>query len=188
MFTRLQIINIGLSKIASSRITQIDPPTSSLERYMADNYVHWKRSELTKRRWVFATEDNYALTQVEVLTGADKPYKYSMPVDMLRPIRQKRTEWKQRRQHIYSAENNLKISYVADVQEDEFDPLFVEVLACRIAMDSAEYITQSNTKKADAKAIYDAAVLDAGKVNAFIIGPEDNTYDEEDYPFITSRF
>jgi len=188
MFTQVQVVNLGLSKIASSRISRLDPPQSSLERFVAAGYEHWKRSEIAKRRWVFATEANYALAKVGELTDTDKPYKYSLPVDCLRPIRLKRTEWVQRRRYVYSADAALKISYIVNVDESEFDPLFVEVLACRIAMESVEYVTQSNTKKADAKALYDTAVTEAAKANAFVIGPEDVTSDDEDFPFITARF
>lgn len=188
MFTAVQIINLGLSKIASSRVSRIDPPVSSLERFVAEGYPHWKRSELTKRRWVFATEDNYTLTRVETLTDVEQPYKFQLPVECLRPIRGKRTEWKQRRRFIYSTYDELRVSMIMNVDETEFDPLFVEVLASRIALECVEYVTQSNTKKADVEALYRNAVSDAGQANAFVIGPEDVTSDDEDFPFVTSRF
>ena len=187
MFTKVQIVNLGLSKIAASTISRIDPPQTSLERFVAGGFEHWKRSEIAKRRWVFATEDHYALAKAEEIEGAEKPYKYSLPVDCLRPIRGKYAEWKQRRRYIYSTQDNLRISYVVNVDESEFDPLFVEVLACRIALESVEFVTQSNTKKADAKALYDEAVIAAGKANSFIRGPEDVT-DEDVEPFIRARY
>lgn len=188
MFSKVQIVNFGLSKIASSRVSRLDPAATKLEQFVAANYDHWKRTELGKRRWVFATEDDYALPKVEVLTDVEKPHKYSLPTDCLRPIRLKRTEWKQRRRFIYSAYDNLKISYIIDVDETEFDPLFVEVLACRVAMECVEYATQSNTKKEDAISAYDRAVAEAGKANAFVIGAEDIASDDEDFEFITARF
>ncbi len=188
MFTNVQIINLGLSKIASSRVSRIDPPVSPLERFVAEGYEHWKRSELTKRRWVFATEDDYTLTRTETLENVDRPYKFQLPVECLRPIRGKRTEWKQRRRFIYSAYDTLRVSMIMNVDEAEFDPLFVEVLACRIALESVEYVTQSNTKKADSEALYRVAVDEAARANAFVIGPEDIGEDDSDFPFITSRF
>lgn len=188
MFTAVQIINLGLSKIASSRVSRIDPPVSPLERFVAEGYLHWKRSELTKRRWVFATEANYLLTRVDTLENVEQPYKYQLPVECLRPIRLKRTEWTQRRRFVYSAYDTLRVSMIMNVDETEFDPLFVEVLASRIALECVEYVTQSNTKKADIEALYRMAVDDAAKANAFVIGPEDVADDDSDFPFITSRF
>lgn len=188
MYTPVQIVNLGLAKIASARISRIDPPQTSLERHVAEGYQHWKRTELAKRRWVFATVDGYALTLSETLDGEDWSYKYALPVECLRPIRNNRTEWKQRGRFIYSAYEDLKISFVRSVDEKDFDPLFVEVLAQRAALESVEYVTQSNTKKADAKALYDEAVDVAKQANAFVIGPEDIGADDNDFPFITARF
>lgn len=188
MFSDVQIINLGLSKIGSSRISRIDPPQTSLEKFIASGYPHWKRSEISKRRWVFALESGYALAKVDTLSGVARPYKYELPTDCLRPVREKTTEWVQRRRFIYSAYDELKITYIANVDETEFDPLFVEVLACRIALESVEYVTQSNTKKADAKALYDEVVAEAGRNNAYVIGPEDVTSDDSDFPFLTARY
>ena len=188
MFTQVQVVNFGLSKIGSSRISRLDPAQTSLERFIVAGYDHWKRSELSARRWVFATEKDYALAKVGTLTDVDKPYKYSLPVNCLRPIRGKRTEWEQRKRFIYSATNNLKISFIENVDETDFDPLFVEVFAARIAMESVEYVTQSNTKKADTLGLYNKAVKEAGQANAYVRGPEDTGSDDEDFPFITSRY
>lgn len=195
MFTQVQIVNIGLSKIASSRISRLDPPQSSLERFIASSYEHWKRSEITKRRWVFAMEDDYALAKVQdpsseppVSRADGRNYKYSLPVDCLRPIRLRRTEWVQRRRFLFSCQDNLKISYITNVDESEFDPLFVEVFASRIAAESVEYVTQSNTKKADTNSLYNTAVTEAAKANAFVIGPEDVASDDDDFPFLTARY
>lgn len=48
----------------------------------------------------------------------------------------------------------------------DFDALFVEALACRLAVELAEEITQSNTKKADAAQQYRAALAEARRANA----------------------
>lgn len=188
MFSKVQIVNFGLSKIAASPISRIDPPQSSMERHVANGYEHWKRSELVKRRWVFSLETNYAVAEVDVVSGVDRPYRYSLPVNCLRPVRTRYTEWRQSGRHLHSAEAALRIEYIRNADETEFDPMFVEVMACRIAMETVEYATQSNTKKADIKALYDEAVAAAGKINAFVIGPEDIGADDNDFTFITARF
>lgn len=188
MFTDVQIVNLGLGKIASARISRMDPPSSSLERHCAGGYTMWKRTELAKRRWVFALEIDYALTQVAELSGTDKPYKYSLPPECLRPVREKYTEWRQAGRFLYSAEKGLKITFVKDVDESEFDPLFVDVLACRIAQECTEYVTQSNTKIANADALYKASVAVAAQANGFVIGPEDIQADDNDFSWVNSRY
>ena len=187
MLTDVQIINLGLSKIASSRVARIDPASTPLEKYMAVNYPQWKRAELAKRRWVFAKVEEYTLTLNEILTDTAKPYKYLLPIDCLRPIRNKTTEWVQRGRYVYSYQDTLKIDYIRNAPEGEFDPLFNEVLACKIAYESCEYVTQSTSKKVSAKEDYEDAVKLAGAANAFTIGPEDIGSDDSDFTWIQGR-
>lgn len=188
MLTDVQIINNGLSKIAASRITRIDPPQTPLEGFMAAGYPQWKRSELTKRRWVFATEHYKQLTKVDTLTGVDKPYKFALPNDCLRPIRTKKTEWEQRGRYLYSAYDILYIDYIRNADESEFDPLFNDVLSARVGIESVEYVTQSNKKEEKAIGYYDKAVKEAAQANAFIIGAEDIQEDDEDFSWVSSRY
>ena len=187
MLTDVQIINLGLSKLASLRVSTITPPRTPLESFMGANYGHWKRTELTKNKWVFAVEDDYLLTLNDTLADVDQPYKYILPVDCLRPIRGKYTEWKQRGTYLYSANSTLKISYIRNAAESEFDPLFNEVLACKVAFESAEYVTQSSTKRAVALQAYDDAISEAKKANAFVVGPEDVTFDDNDFSWVTAH-
>lgn len=188
MLTDVQIINLGLSKIASSRVNRIDPARTPLETYMAGNYPQWKREELTKRRWVCAMEENYTLTLTNTDETADKPYRYLLPANCLRPVRTKYSEWNQAGRSLYSTCPILKIDYIRNIPESEFDPLLNEVLACKIAMESCEYVTQSNSKKEDAERKYDRAVATAGQANAFVIGPEDIASDDGDYSWVSVRY
>lgn len=185
--TDVQQINLGLSKIAANRIARIDPAQTQLEAYMASNYPSWKRSELSRRTWVFALEENYKLTLSDTIPDVDKPYKYALPIDCLRPIRSSRTEWRQAGRFLYSAFDVLIIDYVRNVPEAEFDPLFNNVMACRIAYESAEYVTQSTSKKQTALAEYEDAVSEAGKVNAFIKGPQRVAEDDDSFSWLNAR-
>lgn len=188
MLTDVQIINDGISKLSGSRVRSITPPTTPIEVFMAARYPQWKRSELTKRRWVFATVKNYTLTQVSTTEPGGKKYKYQMPNDCLRPIRTKRTEWEQRGKFIFSAYDSLAIDYIRDAHESEFDPLFNDVLSARVQLGSAEYITQSATKKADAKDDYKEAIRDAGRANAYVIGPEDLDEDDDEISWLEAGY
>jgi len=187
MYTDTQIINIGLSGIASSTVQTISPPRTAIERYFSSNYTHIKRTELAKRRWVFARVADYKLTLVQTLTDVEKPYKYAMPIDCLVPIRIKSTEWVQRGRFIYSENPTLAIEYTKNANEDEFDPLFVDVLACALRRFSAEYITGSSSKNQEADAKYRDAVDTAAKANAFIIGTEEIQQDDGEYSWLSAR-
>jgi hypothetical protein len=191
MYTDLEICNLGLGKISSSRVSVIAPPRSPLEVYVSAGYPVWRRTELTKRRWVFALVDDYIMTLSGTATADtvdSKPYKFDLPSDCLRPVRLRRTEWKQRGRALYSAYDALTIQYIRNVDETEFDPLFVDVLSNRIAVECCEFVTQSNTKKESARQGYLEAVTEAKKLNAFVIGPEDIGADDEDFSFLTARY
>lgn len=190
MFTDLQIINLGLGKLSASVALQILPARTSTEKFVAAGYPLWKMTELSKRRWVFATEKQYPLTKSAVLVDPEdgKPYKYALPNECLRPIREKRTEWRQGGRFLYSAYDGLAISFVKNVDENEFDPLFVDVLASWIAVQCCEFVTQSTTKLREKTAEYREAVAVAGQANAFIRGPEDIQEDDNDFSFVTARY
>lgn len=189
MTTPVKVINGGLSKIAASRVSTIAPPQTNLERFMADNYEQWRDAELSAHRWRFALEYR-ALTLQSTSTTLAKPYAFGIPNDAMRAIREKGTEWEQRRKLLYSAYPTLTALFVVRVTENDFDPLFAEVLSCKVAFESAEYVTQSNTKKADAKVLYDEAVDRARQMNAFLTGSEEVSGEDDpgtEYTWLTSR-
>lgn len=191
MTTAVTIINQGLSKIAASRVASIDPPKTNLERYMLDNYAQWRDEELSARRWRFALR-RIALTQTgEKLEETDQPYRYLIPNDALMPVREKDTEWEQRGTYLYSAYDKLEVEFITRVPERDFAALFVGVLACKIAMESAEYVTQSNTKKDDLMVLYKEAVSRAGRANSFVTGSESLVGikdDDKGYSWVTERW
>lgn len=193
MTTDISVINQGLSKLSASTISSIAPPTTNLERFLASSYPQWRDSELTKRRWLCAS-DYVTLTLQETLTGSvplSKPYKYGLPNNALAAIREKGSEWQRRGRFIYSAYSTLTVLFKLRIPEANFDPLLVDVVACRVALESAEYVTQSNVKKDTAKGWYDDAVAEAGRQNAFERGSEQQSNDEHDYEgysWINDRF
>jgi hypothetical protein len=61
----------------------------------------------------------------------------------------------------------LDLRYVKNVADvTKFDTLFDDALACKIAVETCDEITQSNTKKVALDAEYDEAILDARVINA----------------------
>lgn len=185
-YTDVDIINQGLGKFSSSRIVRINPPKSPLEVHCV-GYLQWKESELSKRRWVFATDLEYELPDVGASGDSQRPYKYELPNTVLRPVRVSGAEWKQQGRKILSAYEGLRIPVVLNVLEGEFDPLFVDVLVCRVWLETNDFVKQSKSGKEEAVAAYDDAVREAAKANAFVIGPEGYTMDDDAFPFITGR-
>lgn len=185
-FSDVDVINLGLGKISSSSIRRINPPSTALERHCATGYLQWRRSELTKRRWVFAMIEDYPMTLTATGTGK-RPYQFLLPTNCLSPVRERQNDWIQRGRSLYSASATLTIDLINDATEDNFDPLFTEVLSCRVALECAEFVTQSGSKGQTADERYERAVDEAGKANAFIIGPEDYEQDDTGFPWIIGR-
>jgi hypothetical protein len=156
---------------------------------MSTNYQYWKRSELTKRRWVFATEEGFTLVPTGERVHEKTPYEFRLPSNCLRPIRTPATTWVVSGRNIYTdTPTSFRLDYIRDADESEFDPLFVGVLAARAALGSVEYVTQSNTKTQNVATMYDDAVEEAALANAFIIGPTDPRPADDEFAFLAGRF
>lgn len=185
------ICNLGLAKIAANRVNSLNPPKSPIERHCAEGYAQWRDSELTKRRWVFATRVE-ALSKVgpDLTNPSDgRKYKFALPNDCLRPLRDKHTRWVQRGNFLYSdSEEPIELEFIFRCPEANMTSLFIDVLAARVAVESVEYATQSNTKAEAVERMYANSVSIAGRSNAFIIGPEDVTLADENSEWITARF
>jgi hypothetical protein len=188
------ICNLGLKKIAASPVSSLEPPRTPIEKHCADGYPHWKRTELAKRRWVFATEfvqltqEGPAITDSAMLYAlGGRNLKYKMPSDAIRLIRDARTEWVSRGGYIYSSQPNLIVEVILDKTEDLFSSEFAEVLACRVAKESVEFATQSNTKTGTADALYNNALSEAGKNNAFVIGSEKTNEPDDESDWLNAR-
>jgi hypothetical protein len=65
-------------------------------------------------------------------------------------------------------ETTLYIRYTKKVTApNDMDPLFREVLSCKIAVELCDKLTNSNVKKDQAEGFYDKAITEARKANAF---------------------
>lgn len=183
------IINLGLGMIAASKVSSITPPRTPLEIHCANGYPTWRDGELEKRDWVVTVEKCKILTLTQTLTTTrdGKKFVYALPNDYLRPLRDKHSEWEQNGQFIYSAYSTLAIDYIKQVNEAIFKPSLTMVVAARVAQECVEFSTQSNTKGETADGKYARYLSDAGKVNAYIRGPQDVQVADENSTWIMGR-
>lgn len=73
----------------------------------------------------------------------------------------------------------LSIRYCRDViNPREFDPLFVEALAAKIAFECCEELTNSTAKLENTTTLYDVAVKDAAQIDAIERGPTEPEIDD----------
>jgi hypothetical protein len=78
----------------------------------------------------------------------------------------------------------LKLRYISRVQDTtQWDAMFVEAVACRLAMEMAEDLTQSNTKRELAQAEYTAMLRSAIRASSI----EQPAQDMPDNSWLLSR-
>ncbi len=76
-------------------------------------------------------------------------------------------DWDYNGDYIVSADIAIIYAFVADVTEvDKFDPMFCEGLACRMALESGEAITQSTTKFQQIGQSYNTFMSEARQIDA----------------------
>src|SRR5690606_32256720 len=73
-------------------------------------------------------------------------YKYQLPADCLRVLKTEDsgTEWKVEGRYLLTDESSISIQYIKKVTDvSQFDPMFCEALALRLAADLAYALTQN---------------------------------------------
>ena len=149
MTSKTQIANRALSKLGEPRISNIDTVDTKAANTIRYMYDEVRDALLTAYPW------NFAMTRVQIAKDATAPAwgynnRYQVPSDFLALYKIKNNQhYRIEKGYILTDEGApLKILYIARIiNSGEFDPLFVEAFASRLAYEACEEITQSNTKK-----------------------------------------
>jgi len=182
--TEVSICNLALQKLGAdpiSSLLQVHPNASVMNAV----YETLRDLELRQHRWNFAkSRATLAPDATAPSTESGFSYAFPLPTDYLRLLSPNESnnisrdggrndvDWKierhQGRRCILTNDGaTLDIAYVARVEDPaQFDACFVEALACRLAWQTCERVTQSNSKKTDAAAEYKEAIREAKRLNA----------------------
>lgn len=182
--TDVDICNLGLGIIGASGIVSLAQPKSANEIRCARFYPQCRDAELRKHRWNFALRWQKMTAPDPAKVHPRFKFAYLLPTDpwCLRIVRRAHDggpiDWKVEGRHVFTDMiAGWWLPFIARVPEGDFDALFVDVLAARIAFVMAEPTTQSNTKKADARVAYRDAVVAASAADSFEKEPEDDNPD-----------
>lgn len=173
MSSQVEICNIALQKLGASPITSLSQDTkSAIECNTA--FIPRLKALLRKHAW------NFAIERAELAADATEPdwgraNAFQLPSDFLRLLPAypedvlNTDDYQIEGSKIYTDEDApLYIRYIKYVDDAEaMDPLFREVLACDLAVQMCEALTQSNTKKAGLKEDLREALQEARRANAF---------------------
>ena len=173
MASEVDIANRALQKLGAERIVSL---TQDSENARACNlaYPLVRDAELRAHPW------NFAIARVSLPADATAPAfgpanSFTLPSDFLRllPVDPEEVindeDWRIEGKKILTNDSApLQVRYIYRVTDpNEFDSLFVEALASKIAFQICEKITQSNQKKAAAAEDYKMAIAAARRINAF---------------------
>lgn len=181
MASQVDICNRALTKLGAARITSLSD-SSKQARALAACYDTVRKSELAKRYWNFAL----ARTSLAAL-GTDPDWgfarKFQLPNDYLKLMQVNDiyvapglADYRQSDDSPWAIEGQailtdfdapLKVRYVRDVTDTGiFHPLFVELLAAKLAYEICYEITQSRDGQRQAAEDYKMTLKDAALSNA----------------------
>lgn len=183
----VSICNRALQKLGAQAIVSLDD-NNARGRAMALAFEPVRDAELRRHRWRFA------IKRVSLPALADAPdsgytYQYQLPNDFLRLIeggdiggQADLSDYRGLSSAAYSVEGRalltnygapLAIRYIARITDASlFDSAFVESLACRLALETCEQITESSQKKSDLLLDYRLSVREAIRANALEVASE----------------
>ena len=187
--SQVRVANLALQKLGAAEIVSMDEDTRE-RRAISRCYTMLRDRELRAHNWNFSIRRK-VLAPSSVAPLFEFAKAFPLPSDCLRPLPPSRDvdwtiEYHEGSKHILTNEGTvIYLRYVSRVtDETQFDPLFADMLACKIAWHCCEELTQSNQKKADIEREYDKAKADAKRTNAF----EQATPQEPEPPWLTARY
>lgn len=180
---KTQLTNYALSKLGEEPLLLLTDDTKPA-RLMNRIFDQVRDAELRRSRWKFS------LKRVQLIALVDAPEwgyttQYPLPADFLglvqvndfyvRPLSKQRGPWSLEGGLLLTdLPAPLKVRYVARITNTGlFDPLFVEALACKLAMEAGETLTQSETKRARAADEYKFALAEARRQDAIETTPDE---------------
>ncbi|MFI3243231.1 MAG: hypothetical protein R3Y56_03140 [Akkermansia sp.] len=147
--TPLDICNLALSKLGESPIPAIDPNGSPAARQCYLHYHPTRREVLCAHRWTFAQKlTELTSSEAQDPNQSEHLIYHSLPADCLRVLSVNQNNWALRGRGIYSKDSGIKLLYTYDCEDSEqFEPLFIEALATRLAFKMCISLTSSTTAR-----------------------------------------
>lgn len=173
--SKTQIANRALYKVGEARVSNVDTDDSIAAEVISDVWDSVRDSLVAQYPW------NFAIARASIAVDATAPAwgynkRYTLPSDFLSLLEIKNTpDYKIESGYILTDEGSpLKIRYIKKVTTvGDFDTLFAEALACELAVQISERLTQSNTKKQILAAERDQVIKMAFASDAIQDPPQD---------------
>lgn len=187
MASQVQIANRALTKVGESRILSLSDDVEAA-RTLSSVWDVLRDAEYRMRNW------NFTITRASLAALVAAPNwgytsQYQLPSDCIRVVQvdeyfpgPSMSDYRNSSEAAWQIEGGriltdltapLKIRYISRVEDTGlWDALFVEVFACRLAVEIAERLTQSDSKRQLAWKEYNEAVRVAVRSDAVENPPE----------------
>jgi hypothetical protein len=181
--TPVDICNRALQKVGASPIVSLNESSTSARACKAV-YDSSRKALLRDHLWNFAKRR--AILAADVTPPAfGKENSFQLPADYLifappdPEMNSMERDWVvEGRKLLTNDSGPLYLPYISDVTDASlFDPLFSEALECKIAIQIAPKLTESNAKKADLKDDFNKAIARAKNRNAIEKVPVESAED-----------
>ena len=176
MTSKVEIVNRSLDKLGADTIVDLTQDSENA-RVMNRQYNIVLRALLRSFNWNCAIT-RIILAPMAVAPAFDFSYQFQLPADCLRPLFPfDVTDWIVENKKILTNDgNSINLRYIRMLDDpNDMDDCFVEVFACKLAMEAAEKITQSKTKRDLAAQEYKEAMIVARKANAYEKIPDEQS-------------
>lgn len=188
MASAVEIANLALVKVGETKITSLSDPSKKAAT-IAALFDRVRDAELRKRRWSFS------IKRVQLAADSTAPEfgysaQFTLPTDCLRVLEVNQAahgadlsdyrgryapyaiEGRKILTH-GTASSALPLRYIRAVADTtQWDSLFVEAFACKLAVEVCETLTQSSDKRQLAWNEYRQAVAEATRANAIELPSE----------------
>lgn len=181
MASVVDVANRALTKLGAARIVSLSDDNKQA-RSINSCFYTLLEAELRQNRWTFAIYRTTLPALADAPTFGYK-YQYALPADFLRLdmindmypsvsldnyISTEVADYAiENKKILTDLDAPLKIRYGANVTDPNiWDPLFIEALACRLAAEICEDLTQSTPKRQQAWTEYRQALQMAKRANA----------------------
>lgn len=183
MASKVSIANRALTKLGADRILLLTDDTQQA-RVMQSMFDDVRDAEIRRHHWKFAIK-RASIPALVASPVWGYQYQYPVPMDFLglvqvnqiycRSVRKGTAPWSVEGGNILTdLAAPLNVRYVARIENyGTYDPLFVEALACKLALEAAESLTQSSSKKQAAMEEYKFALSEAKRLDAMENPPDE---------------
>lgn len=185
MASEVSICNLAMDILGAARIVDLTEDSVN-GRACNGCYAELRDAELQAHPWNFARK-RAVLASDTAAPAFDYGYAFTLPADCLRVLLPARAQldWLVEGGKILTNDGtSIHLLYVRRVTDPAaMDVTYRYALAARMGLHLCEKITQSNTKKADARTAYKDAIAEARRTNAMQRTAEESPDD----PWDTAR-